>query len=58
MNNADLQTQLKSLKLSGMAEGLDLRLMEAAQNQLGYSEFSPCCLPTNWRNETTGDPSG
>lgn len=39
MNNAMLQTQLKSLKLSGMAEGLDLRLMEAAQNQLGYSEF-------------------
>jgi len=39
MNNAALQTQLKSLKLSGMAEGLDLRLMEAGQNQLGYSEF-------------------
>ncbi len=39
MNNATLQTQLKSLKLSGMAEELDLRLMEAGQNQLGYSEF-------------------
>lgn len=39
MNNAALQTQLKSLKLSGMAEGLDLRLIEAGQNQLGYSEF-------------------
>lgn len=39
MHNAALQTQLKSLKLSGMAEQLDLRLMEASQNQLGYSEF-------------------
>jgi len=39
MNNAALQTQLTSLKLSGMAEQLDLRLMEAGQNQLGYSEF-------------------
>jgi DNA replication protein DnaC len=34
-----LQTQLKTLKLSGMLEDLDLRLLEAQQNQLAYSEF-------------------
>ena len=36
---AQLKMQLKSLKLSGILENLDLRLMEAQQNQLGYSEF-------------------
>lgn len=34
-----LKTQLKTLKLSGMLEQLELRLMEAQQNQLSYSEF-------------------
>jgi DNA replication protein DnaC len=37
--DAQLKMQLKSLKLSGILENLDLRLMEAQQNQLGYSEF-------------------
>ena len=37
--DAQLKMQLKSLKLSGVLENLDLRLMEAQQNQLGYSEF-------------------
>ena len=36
---AQLKTQLKSLKLSGMLDNLDLRLLEARQNQLAYSEF-------------------
>lgn len=36
---AQLKTQLKSLKLSGMLDNLDLRLLEAQQNQLAYSEF-------------------
>ena len=37
--DAQLKMQLKSLKLSGVLENLDLRLLEAQQNQLGYSEF-------------------
>jgi len=36
---AQLKTQLKSLKLSGILDNLDLRLMEAQSNQLAYSEF-------------------
>jgi len=36
---AQLKTQLKTLKLSGMLDNLDLRLLEAQQNQLAYSEF-------------------
>jgi DNA replication protein DnaC len=40
MNNfAQLKTQLKTLKLSGALENLDLRVLEAKQNQLAYSEF-------------------
>jgi len=31
--------QLKTLKLSGMLDTLDLRLLEAQQNQLAFSEF-------------------
>ena len=38
-NSAQLITQLKSLKLSGMADTLDLRLMEAQNNSLSFSEF-------------------
>lgn len=37
--NSELITQLKALKLSGAAETLELRLMEARQNQLSYSEL-------------------
>jgi DNA replication protein DnaC len=38
-HTAQLKTQLKTLKLSGMLENLDLRLLEAQQNQLAFSEF-------------------
>ncbi len=38
-HHAQLNMQLKSLKLSGILENLDLRLTEAQQNQLAYSEF-------------------
>ena len=38
-NMAQLQTQLKALKLSGIVETLDIRLMEAQSNQLNFSEF-------------------
>jgi len=34
-----LKIQLKTLKLSGMLDQLELRLLEAQQNQLSYSEF-------------------
>lgn len=37
-NRSELVTQLKALKLSGAAETLELRLMEAQQNQLSYTE--------------------
>ncbi len=36
---ARLKTQLKTLKLSGILDNFDLRLLEARQNQLAYSEF-------------------
>ena len=38
-NNAQLLAQLKALKLSGMADTLDLRLMEAQNNDLSFTEF-------------------
>jgi DNA replication protein DnaC len=41
---AQLKTQLKTLKLSGMLDNLDLRLLEAQQNQLAYSEFMSMIL--------------
>ena len=34
-----LKEHMKRLKLSGMCETIDLRLLEAQQNQLSYSEF-------------------
>jgi len=34
-----LKDQLKRLKLSGMLEYIDLRILESQQNQLSYSEF-------------------
>jgi DNA replication protein DnaC len=38
-NRSELITQLRTLKLSGAAETLEIRLMEAEQNQLSYSEL-------------------
>jgi len=38
-HHAQLKQQLNSLKLSGMVETLELRLLEAQQNQLAYSEL-------------------
>jgi DNA replication protein DnaC len=37
--HAQLKIQLKTLKLSGMLENLELRMLEAQQNELAYSEF-------------------
>ncbi|MBN1349264.1 hypothetical protein JXJ21_07635 [candidate division KSB1 bacterium] len=34
-----LKAQLKRLKLSGMLDHIDLRILESQQNQLSYSEF-------------------
>lgn len=36
---AQVKTQLRNLKLSGISNTLELRMMEAQQNQLSYSEF-------------------
>jgi DNA replication protein DnaC len=36
---ADLKQQLKSLKLSGTLDTLELRIMEATQNQLSFTEM-------------------
>ena len=41
---AQIKYQLKTLKLSGILENLDLRLLEAQQNQLAYSEFLAALL--------------
>lgn len=38
-NYSELITRFKSLKLSGAAETLELRIMEAERNQLSYSEL-------------------
>lgn len=38
-NPAQLQTQLRALKLSGIADTLELRLMESQNNGLSFSEF-------------------
>lgn len=37
--HAQIKMQLKTLKLSGIIDNLELRLLEAQQNQLAYSEF-------------------
>jgi len=37
--SAQIITQLKSLKLSGMADTVEVRLMEAQSNNLSFSEF-------------------
>jgi len=38
-DTAQIRTQLKTLKLSGIPDILDLRVMEAQQNSLSYTEF-------------------
>lgn len=37
--NDRLQTTLKQLRLSGLAETLDVRVQEAAGHQLSHTEF-------------------
>ena len=39
MNNANLETACKQLRLSGLAQTLSLRLQEAAANRLAHAEF-------------------
>jgi len=38
-NTADLSSQLRALKLSGILDTLDLRLLEAEQGQLSFTEL-------------------
>jgi hypothetical protein len=42
--NQSLQTTLKKLRLSGMAESLEVRLQEAAGNRLTHGEFLELAL--------------
>jgi hypothetical protein len=42
--NQSLQTTLKKLRLSGMADSLEVRLQEAAGNRLTYEEFLELAL--------------
>lgn len=37
--HAQLTTQLRELKLSGLIPQIEVRLLEAQQNKLAYSEF-------------------
>ena len=37
--NERLQTLLRQLRLSGLAQSLDVRIQEAAGHQLNYVEF-------------------
>jgi DNA replication protein DnaC len=39
MMNDSLRKSLRQLRLSGLADSLEIRLQEAAGHQLGYSEF-------------------
>jgi DNA replication protein DnaC len=43
--NASIQTALKQLRLSGMAQCLEVRLQEAAGNSLTHGEFLELVLP-------------
>jgi DNA replication protein DnaC len=49
-NTAQIKTQLKSLKLSGCNDNLELRLLEAQQNQLAHSEFLSMILTDEIEN--------
>lgn len=48
--NAQIKTQLKTLKLSACSDNLELRLMEAQQNQLAHSEFLSMLLTDEIEN--------
>ena len=47
---AQIKTQLKALKLSGCSDNLELRLLEAQQNQLAHSEFLSMILTDEIEN--------
>jgi len=47
---AQIKTQLKALKLSGCIDTLELRLLEAQQNQLAHSEFLSMLLTDEIEN--------
>jgi len=47
---AQIKMQLKSLKLSGCTDNLELRLLEAQQNQLAHSEFLAMILADEIEN--------
>ena len=53
MNNADLMQQLRSLKLPGVREHLEHRIMEAESNNLSYNEFLSMLLTDELDERTT-----
>ena len=48
-NKSQLATHLKNLKLSGILNNLDLRVLEAQTNQLAYSTFLMLSFSMNLR---------
>jgi DNA replication protein DnaC len=50
--HAQLAIQIRNLKLSGMLEHLDLRLMEAEQHDLAYTEFLSMILTDELETRT------
>ena len=42
--NESLQTALRKLRLSGLAQSLDVRLQEAARHNLNHAEFRELIL--------------
>lgn len=52
-SHAQLTIQLRSLKLAGMLEHLDLRLMEAEQHDLAYAEFLSMILTDEVETRTS-----
>jgi DNA replication protein DnaC len=53
MNNGDIVQQLRALKLPGIREHLEVRMMEAESNNLSYSEFLSMLLTDELDQRTT-----
>ena len=51
-DHAQLTLQIRNLKLSGMLEHLDTRLMEAEQHDLAYTEFLSMMLTDELETRT------
>ena len=56
MNTHHIVKQLKQLKLSAMAEGLDQYLLQAEQNSLDYTGFLSMLLEEELELRADGQP--